>query len=374
MTPELADGARNMLVTCGELQPGNHLLVVHERPDLGWYDAEAPAAVVEIAREMGATVSTVEVGGPENTPRKEVTDAIAGTDIVVFFARIGDQDRFTDRYPGKTCVMSYIRNAAGLASAYGRTHHGALTALKDVVNETLFNATEIAITCSLGTELKGRTSPDRLEDGGEVTVRRFPLGVPQPVEGGGFSGKVALARFLTPTGSKVYEPPNLPIEGVVFVLVEAGRITGFEGDEREVAAIRAHYDHVSGFFGIDRDIVHSWHAGIHPGSVFANMAADDPDLWSNSAFTNPRFLHFHTCGDYAPAEICWMVLDATVRADGVPLWEDGRLRLENFEAGRACLATWPVLEPLLADPSQQIGLTENQITAPSRAQAALHGV
>ncbi len=67
-----------------------------------------------------------------------------------------------------------------------------------------------------------------------------------------------------------------------------------------MARAEAQYAHVAGLYGIDGGIVHSWHAGIHPGCAFAGSAHDSYERWSGSAFGNPRLLHFHTCGAYAP--------------------------------------------------------------------------
>ena len=67
-------------------------------------------------------------------------------------------------------------------------------------------------------------------------------------------------------------------------------------------------------------------------------------------------LHIHTCGAYAPGEICWMVLDPTVSVDGKNLWEGGRLRLEEFGPLRQHAEKWQVLTELLANPSNDIGV------------------
>ena len=144
----------------------------------------------------------------------------------------------------------------------------------------------------------------------------------------------------------------------MFAEVELGRITGFAGDRGVVERVSDHYDRVASLFGIDADVVHSWHAGIHPGCAFAADAAADPDLWSNTAFGNPRFLHFHTCGDYPPGEISWMVLDRTVIVDGQAFWQSGRLRADAFARSRRCFENWPELGSLFANPSDQIGLAE----------------
>ena len=81
-----------------------------------------------------------------------------------------------------------------------------------------------------------------------------------------------------------------------------------------------------------------------------------PNLWANTVFTNPRVLHFHTCGDYSPGEICWMIIDPTVSIDNKNLWEQGRLRVNDFVTTRACLKKWRELIPLFDNPSLQIGI------------------
>jgi hypothetical protein len=84
--------------------------------------------------------------------------------------------------------------------------------------------------------------------------------------------------------------------------------------------------------------------------------SNDPVRWSNTVFTNPRFLHFHTCGKIPPGEICWMVVDATVTIDGVALWENGRLYPERFAETKAVLDFAPELAKSYANPCKQVGL------------------
>jgi hypothetical protein len=353
---DIAEGARNILINCADLDAGDSLVIIHEQPDLGWYDREAPLALAAEAREMGLATTLLEVGEPSNDREPRVVAAMAAHDCTIFFARIGDQDRFAEPPAGKKVVMIYIRDIEMLASPYGRGHHHAFIELKKSVNAVLVGAERIEITCSLGTSLSGGVSGQSDDEGADVGVRRFPLGVPQPVGAADFSGSVALTRFLTPTGSRVYDPPSVAIEKTVFVDVAAGRIDGFRGDPTVVGQIEAHYKRVADLFGIDPNFVHSWHAGIHPGTAYTADAAGDPDRWSNTVFMNPRFLHIHTCGAYAPGEICWMVLDPTVTIDGTPLWADGRLKLQNFAETRQAVKRWPELADLVANPSDQIGV------------------
>ncbi len=353
---QAVEGARNLLANCAGATRDRRLVIIHEDPALGWYDLEAPMTVAKQAESLGITPTLLQVGAPGNTTDPRVDAAIAEHDVIVFFARIGDQDRFAEPAPGKTVVMSYAQTIEMLASPFGTTQNQAFVAVKEAVNAVLLAATKIEIRCPLGTALSGAVSAQAREMAQDVSVRRFPVGVPQPVDAAGFSGQVALARYLTPTGSRVYDPAYLKIERPLFARVGSGRIADFVGDPDQVAKVRAHYDRVAARFGIDGGVVHSWHAGIHPGCAYSAAAADNPDRWSNTAFANPRFLHFHTCGAYAPGEICWMVLDPTVLVDDLALWEDGRLRLERFPGTRRCLEDWPELAFLFANASDQIGL------------------
>jgi len=357
MTGEaLALGARNLLLNCAGLSAGDALLIIHEDPTLGWHDLDAPQAVAREAERLGMRPRFLMVGAPGNEPDPVVEAAMADAPCVIFFARIGDQDRFGEPDPTRRKVMCYARQAGSLGSAFGVTDHSAMLALKSAVNDALRKAAHIRITCPLGTDIGGANPAPDPDGPQDVTMQRFPVGVPMPLSAQTLDGTVVLARHLTPTGSKVYDPAWLDIPRPVMAQVEQGRILRFEGAPDDMAAIQSHYTAVSRQFDIDPGIVHSWHAGIHPGCAYAWPAGDDPDRWSNSVFQNPRFLHFHTCGAYPPGEICWMVLDPTVTLDGVPLWQDGALVPDRFPAIRAAIDASPQLQVLFADPVRAVGV------------------
>ena len=350
------DGAKNLLNDCADLKAGDTLLIISEDPQYGWYDKAAPDIVAKQAEEMGITPTRIYVGEPGNLPDPVVDATITAHDCTIYFARIGDQDRFSELAPGKKSVMSYIRDEEMLGSAYGRTPYGASVQLKEAINDILLSAENIKITCPAGTDVEGRASSEARSEKADVSVHRFPLGVPLPLAASGFSGRVAITHFITPTGSKTYHPASITLENTVFADFTDGRIDGFSGAKRDVIRTEDHYSMVARKFNIDPNFVHSWHAGIHPGCDYKHPASDDPDRWSNTVFTNPRVLHFHTCGAYAPGEICWMIFDHTVCVDGINLWEDGRLCLDSFLQTRACLESSPELAALCKNPAQRIGL------------------
>jgi hypothetical protein len=140
----ITEGARNILVNCADLGVDESLLIIHERPDPGWYDAEAPRAVADRARSMGWSPTLLEVGEPSNDRDPRVIDAMDDHDCTMFFARIGDQDRFAGPAPGKKIVMRYIRDVEMLASPYGRAHHHAFVEVKKAVNAVLLGARRLA--------------------------------------------------------------------------------------------------------------------------------------------------------------------------------------------------------------------------------------
>lgn len=295
-----ACGAENLLLNCAGLQRGDSLLIVHEDPLLGWYDAAVVETIAKVARILGIELQILEVGAPQNQRDSRVTEAMVAHNCTLFLSRIGDQDRFAEPQPGKTIVMCYIRSEDMLASAFAGASYGATQAIKKTLDGLLSRARRIEIQCSLGTDCSFEQEPRELAELSDVSVRRFPLGVVTPMDAAAMSGRVALADFLTPTGSKVYEPANVELRQPVFAAIESGRITGFDGDADTVASVEQHYHHVAQQFGIDAAVVHSWHVGLHPGLSYLQSAAADPDRWSNTIFNHPRILHFHTCGAYAP--------------------------------------------------------------------------
>lgn len=349
----LAQGARNLLLDCAGLEPDMSVLILHEDPQLGWYDLQAPQAVAEQARHLGMRVSLMPVGAPGQSLEANVSTAMQQHDCIVFFARIGDQSRFEQPPTSQRRVMCYIRDAAMLASDYGRTPYRCMRELLQAIDGILSRASSIEIRCPLGTEFIGRMDTGLPVT--DVSILRFPLGVHCPIAAAGFSGRVALAHYLTPTGSRVYEPAWLELEQLVYARVENGRIMGFVGQTEQVNHVQRHYHQVAEQFDLQWDNVHSWHTGFHPGCAYPTEVAANPDRWSNTVFTHPRCLHFHTCGQYAPAEICWMVLDHSVAVDGILLWHRGRLRPENFASTAQCLATRTELSTLFARPTNTIG-------------------
>lgn len=354
LSPEA--GVMNLLENCARAKAGDRLLIAYEPPDFGYCDGAVVGLVSRVARAMGLEVSALDVGfnadDPHFTP--ELLARIGEADFVLFLARLGDQLRFSEMPPGKSIIVSFALTEELFASGFANGNHHAFLALKTAANTAIAQAQEVRICCPLGTEVTGRPEMN-LAPEGDTTILRFPMSVFTPVPAHSFSGRVALG-FLTGTGSRYYDGYTVEFDAPVHALLDRGRLTGFEGGSRDVARANAHYDRVSGMFGIDREFVHSWHAGIHPGCGFPWDMRTNWELWGGVAFGNPRILHFHTCGAYAPGEISWNIFDATVTADGVALWEAGVLRPERLPGGAEILARHADVAALFARPDRDIGL------------------
>lgn len=357
MDAALLQGARNLIENCAGMQAGQRLLILAEDPALGFYDAALPGLVAQVAASIGiaAEVRAVPFEPRAAEPPPELSAAMAGADRTLFLARLGDQLRFSPTLAAARPVVSYALDAAMLASGFGGAHHAALVALKECLNAALSAARHIRVTCPLGTDFEGPGARFP-ETGGEVSVARFPLSVFTPVPAEGFAGTIAQAGFLTGTGSTYYEPYTVPLDGVLLVRFDGARIAGFDGAPSDMARARQHYESVATLLGIDPLFVHSWHAGIHPGCAWPAQAGQNPERWSGGAFGNPRLLHFHTCGAYAPGEISLNVVDPTIALDGVAVWESGRLHPERVPGSADILIRYPCTARLFAAPAREIGL------------------
>ncbi|QXT40293.1 hypothetical protein [Gymnodinialimonas ceratoperidinii] len=354
-------GARNLLKNCARAQAGQSLLIAHEPADLGYFDGKVVGHVAREARDLGLHVRLIDVGFDAENPQLSpaLLEQVEHADIVLFLARLGDQLRFCHMPEGKTIVTSFAATEELLGSGFGTGHYHAFEALKAATDRALGHAREVRLTCPRGTDVRGATQLD----GADTRLKRFPLSVFAALPAARFSGRVALPGFLTGTGSKYYTPYHLSLDGPLLALFSKGRLTGFAGAPHAVAQAEAHYDHVAGKFDLDRNTVHSWHAGIHPGCGFPWTLEEHTERWGGTAFGNPRLAHFHTCGAYAPGEISWNVIDPTISLDGVPIWEDGVFQAHRLSGVAEIFSQYPDVAAMFASPDRAIGLSDRALYA-----------
>lgn len=353
----LSQGAVDLLRDCVGGHSGQRLLIVEEPAGCGYFDNDAPRLTAAAARSLGMIVYATEAPLSLSNAQEiaQFIDILKGFDHVIFFARVGDQIRFTDDAGMPPSTMVYTLDREMLNSAFGTTCYKGLCEVKALIDAAFAAARQVRVTCPRGTDYTGQVTQSS-SPGKDVSLKRFPMLVPKPVSAQGFSGRVVLSRFLTGTGSHYYEPYTLLLDNDVFAVVRNSRLLRFEGSASEVDRINAHYSDIAARYDIDPWYVHSWHAGIHPACTFDHDAREDMLRWSGSAFGNPRILHFHTCGDYAPGEISWIVVDPSIFLDDIPVWENGNLHPDRLPGGKALLAKHPKLAELYRLPLRDIGL------------------
>jgi hypothetical protein len=352
----IATGVRNLLTNCAELQAGQRLLILREPAGLGYYGDTLADDVAAGAQALGLVTQIAEVPFLQSVSDPDAATAtlMKNADCTLFLARMGDQIRFRSALRDVSAVVCYALDSDMLASPFGTVNHRSFLALKQMIDAAVAAASEIRVTCPLGTDFRGRQ--DDTTALADVNVRRFPMSVYTPTPAAGFSGRIAQLGFLVGTGSSYYDPYACRLEETLFVDFSGNRITGFSGFDADIATARAHYARVAAEFSIDDGFVHSWHVGIHPGCAFPNPASASFERWTGGAFGNPRLLHFHTCGAYAPGEISLNVLDPTVYLDGVAVWENGRLYPERVAGGRELLNNDPEMQRCFDAPARQCGL------------------
>ncbi|MEM7224103.1 MAG: hypothetical protein AAF495_14065 [Pseudomonadota bacterium] len=321
-------GALNLLTNCAALKAGETVLLVREDPAYGYFDAAAPDAVEQTAREIGAEVfslTTRRIDGPEQVPAL-LKAAMETVDHTIFFNRIGDQMRFKPLPGPGSKTICYALDGETLGHAFCTTHHGLYTELLRRFQEEIDETTRWRITCPMGTELEGESDPPppAKRGQGDFTLNLFPVTTFRPIPCDRMSGQVVLKRWVNGTNTHRYEPEVLRFEGAVTVFIEQGRIRDLDGPPEAVEALRRHGRMVGEKFGQDPGLVHSWHGGINPKTAYPGKAVDDPVRWAGVVFASPRYLHFHTAADYAPGEISWHIIDPTVTFDGQVYWQNGR--------------------------------------------------
>lgn len=355
---DLTAGADNLVRGCIGAQPGERLLVVREDSRYGFYDCTVAAFLADRARVIGLAVDEIDVGPPglDRELPDDLIAAMAKVDHTCFFARIGDQLRFDGLPAYCTNTVSYAYDAACLGSRFGTTPYALMHDMKLWIDKRIASAREIRLTCPLGTDLVGKPLDMTTGDDGEVKVRRFPLNVFKPVPAIGFSGKVALSRWLVGSGSRYYEPYQVDLSGTVHAVIHEGYIVDIRGPDDVVACVQEHHAKVGEMFGIDPFRVHSWHAGIHPQTLYPLPAGHNLARWSALAFGSPRYLHFHVCGDDPPGEISWTVIDPTITLDGEPAWDQGRLVLAEADEAKAIQRCYRGGRETFTEPTTEIGL------------------
>lgn len=323
------EGARNLLVNCADVRPGEKVLIVGEEGPHAYYDKSVCALIAEEAQRLGARADVLiapETSGPEDFP-ESLSSAMQAASCSIFVARLGDQIRFCP-LPGQgRKAMCYLPDIDYLADPFARNHYDILRQVNFEMEKAIHNASTYRITCHKGTDVTGNmgTAPGKSSNDNRMTpfsMDLFPVMIFPPLTCSGMSGHLALSYWLTTSSTHRYPDPVLKLDTTITAHVDSGRITRFEGDAEEVARTRSHFERIGRIVGGDPMAVNSWHTGINPRTFYKNNPEEDIERWGDMVYGSPRFTHFHACGS-DPGDISIMLLDATISFDGVEYWKDG---------------------------------------------------
>ncbi len=323
----LTAGADNLLLDSMGIGPDQRMLVVEEPDDCTLFEKRFADFIVQHAGFHGVTSvrrSPALVADPKDFPR-DILQMMQEVDHTLFLSRLGDYCRFTNLEAPCSKTICYVRSLDMLGSAFAGTCNRLFHSLLERFESELFAAREWRIRCPLGTDIRGGFAWDQ-DSEGEFSMNLFPVTTFRPAPCGTADGRVALSRWLMPGGAPKVDNARLMLDETIVAEVSNGELTGFTGSIESVRAANDHYDHVAGTLGINRNRIHSWHAGMNPFTRFDGDLATDRGLaeWEAISFASPRYLHMHTCGDIPPGEISWSVFNPTVEVDGQTLWEDGQ--------------------------------------------------
>lgn len=326
---KLKAGTRNLLQEAMGLQPGERVLLVLEPDSERLYDKELGDHLASEIREAGAELitETAELVRDSSQFPARIIKAMQETDHSLFLSRIGDYSRFCALPGSGACTICYATSLATLASDYAATSHRLLSTLYRKLEAELQTARHWQITCPLGTRVEGEfcwpSNTGGIDD--DFSLSLFPVSTFKPVPCASANGRVALTRWLTPGGAPKLERATIEFNQVVFADVEDGMLIRLSGPEPSRSKVVDHYEHIASTLKINRNRVHSWHAGINPFTRFSDSVDENLESWGAVSFASPRYLHFHTCGDSPPGEIAWSVFNPTVLIDDIPFWEEGQL-------------------------------------------------
>ncbi len=155
------EGARNLLVNCAAIKPGEKLLIVGEDGDEAYYDKSVCALIAEEALGLGAQTEILiapDTNGPEDFP-ENVSSAMQPTSCTIFVARLGDQVRFCP-LPGQgRKAMCYLPDIDYLADPFARNHYDILRRVNAAMESAIERAGTYRITCPRGTDVTASLGP-----------------------------------------------------------------------------------------------------------------------------------------------------------------------------------------------------------------------
>lgn len=306
MPRQAAIAINDMLDTCGQLQPGQHVLILQHVDGLyggpNRIDEQTVAWLEAAVQQRGAHPTVLWIDEPARPHAWRVPPAVKaaleGTDVLInnSFDLPNEEilelrDLIGQR--GIIMVRNFATTAPLLASAWAQTPHELVSRIRYQTALLFQEGQPWRLTHPNGTHLEGtigapRGSSRYAEWRGNS--RPFPEWVHPPVTLIDTEGLLVFDRMLSWWSRYIGIPPffSEPIR----LTIEKGRITKFEGGD-EAEALRRFLASLAERFGDAVYEVPALHSGIHPQAAVEPHQCPDPAKrrWVEHSHTSN--IHFH---------------------------------------------------------------------------------
>jgi hypothetical protein len=327
-TDAIEAGARNLLLNCAEVEPGDSILLVGEQSESAYFDPKLCDDIAQVAQSLGVEASIIlarPVSDASQFPQC-INDAMLEVDKTIFFSRLGDQVRFIES-PGECKkIMCYTLTRKHLGSPFASVNFKTMKKIHDLLTGKIIESKRYRIESDCGTHLDseiihGRQSTTSAVT--EFTVDLFPVMIFPPVNFCKLSGQIVLRDFLISSSVHKYSDSVFLLNSPIVARIENSRMVAFEGDNSEIKKLKFQLQRAAQITGGDAYALNSWHTGINPYTFFDGDPYSDLELWGTVAYGSPRYTHIHAAGKN-PGDLSIHLFDATISFDDELFWDSGK--------------------------------------------------
>lgn len=321
-------GARNLLLNCAEVEPGQSILLVGEQSESAYFDPALCDDLAQVARKLGVE-SRVILAEPVADARQfpqSISDAMLAVDKTIFFSRLGDQVRFLETPGNSKKIMCYTLTRKHLGSPFASVSFKTMKKIHDLLTRKIIGSKNYRIESSDGTRLDSEIIHDPQSAKPavtEFTLELFPVMIFPPVNFCNLNGQILLRDFLLSSSTREYSDSVLILNSPVMARIENSRFVDFEGDTREIEKVKQQFERAAKITGGDAYALNSWHTGINPYTFFDGDPYADLELWGTVTYGSPRYTHIHAAGN-DPGDISIQLFDASISFDDELFWDKGK--------------------------------------------------
>jgi len=325
---EIEAGARNLLLNCAEVEPGDSILLVGEHSESAYFDPRLCDDVAQVARGLGVEARVILAEPVANASQfpQSISDAMLAVDKTIFFSRLGDQVRFLETPGNSKKIMCYTLTRKYLASPFASASFKTMKKIHDLLTRKIIGSKYYRIESSDGTRLDSEIIHDSQSTKPAVTefsLELFPVMIFPPVNFCNLNGQILLRDFLLSSSTREYADSVLILKSPVMAKIEDSRLVGFEGDSMEITRLKQQLERAAKITGGDAYALNSWHTGINPYTFFDGDPYADLELWGTVTYGSPRYTHIHAAGN-DPGDISIQLFDASISFDDELFWDKGK--------------------------------------------------